>query len=136
MHLLDCDPSLIQPPLHPSRPSKVLNLLYTSVSYGRIHFMPKRKFQCSMALRLAKVKSMHRVDAFENSPGVCRKLVEGIGSLLRWRKGVRQKKTETRRKIIGEDRRTYCKIVEGCRSMREIRAVGSSFRRVNHPGGG
>ncbi|RWV77642.1 hypothetical protein GW17_00061506, partial [Ensete ventricosum] len=29
---------------------------------------------------LAKVKSMHRVDAFGNSPGVCRKLTEGIGN--------------------------------------------------------
>ncbi|RRT31253.1 hypothetical protein B296_00054218 [Ensete ventricosum] len=53
------------------------------------------------ATRLAKVKSMHRVDTFGNSPGVCRKLVEGIGSLPRWRKGVRQKKIETRRKIVG-----------------------------------
>ncbi|RRT31350.1 hypothetical protein B296_00052008 [Ensete ventricosum] len=44
---------------------------------------------------------MHRVDAFGNSSGVCRKLAEGIGSLLGWHKGVRQKKTETRRKIIG-----------------------------------
>ncbi|RRT44718.1 hypothetical protein B296_00014576 [Ensete ventricosum] len=44
---------------------------------------------------------MHRVDAFGNSPRVCRKLVEGIGSLPGWRKGVRQKKTETHRKIIG-----------------------------------
>ncbi|RWW63883.1 hypothetical protein BHE74_00028914 [Ensete ventricosum] len=43
---------------------------------------------------------MHRVDAFWNSLGVCRKLVEGIGSLLGWRKGVRQKKTKTRWKII------------------------------------
>ncbi|RRT35175.1 hypothetical protein B296_00017316 [Ensete ventricosum] len=50
---------------------------------------------------LAKIKSMQRVDAFGNSPGVCRKLAEGIGSLLGWRKGVRQKKIETRQKIIG-----------------------------------
>ncbi|RWW41350.1 hypothetical protein BHE74_00053169, partial [Ensete ventricosum] len=53
------------------------------------------------------VKSMHRVDAVGNSPGVCRKLTEGIGSLLGWRKGVRQKKTETRRKIIGGSRKAY-----------------------------
>ncbi|RWW36724.1 hypothetical protein BHE74_00058232 [Ensete ventricosum] len=51
--------------------------------------------------RLAKVKSMHRVDAFGNSLGVCRKLAEGIGSLPGWCKGVRQKMTETRRKIVG-----------------------------------
>ncbi|RWW35444.1 hypothetical protein BHE74_00059618, partial [Ensete ventricosum] len=49
---------------------------------------------------LAKVMSIHRVDAFGNSPGVCRKLTEGIGSLLGWRKGVLQKKTETPRKIV------------------------------------
>ncbi|RWV83112.1 hypothetical protein GW17_00055325 [Ensete ventricosum] len=33
-----------------------------------------------------------------------RKLAEGIGSLPGWRKGVRQKKTETHRKIIGGSR--------------------------------
>ncbi|RRT58458.1 hypothetical protein B296_00039588 [Ensete ventricosum] len=33
---------------------------------------------------------MYRVDAFGNSLGVYRKLAEGIGSLLGWRKGVRQ----------------------------------------------
>ncbi|RWW07182.1 hypothetical protein GW17_00029446 [Ensete ventricosum] len=54
---------------------------------------------------LAKIKSMHRVDAFGNSPGVCRKLAEGIGSLPGWRKGVRQKKTETRRKIVRGSRK-------------------------------
>ncbi|RWW62182.1 hypothetical protein BHE74_00030707 [Ensete ventricosum] len=54
---------------------------------------------------MAKVKSMHRVDAFGNSPRVCRKLVEGIRSLPGWRKGVRQKKTETRRKIVGGSRK-------------------------------
>ncbi|RWV89975.1 hypothetical protein GW17_00047856 [Ensete ventricosum] len=110
---------------------------------------------------------MHRVDAFGNSPGVCRKLAKGIRSLPGWRKGVRQKKTETHRnrgsddamgsrrkfarrfiegigKLAGnmkgdrwkEDRRTCRKIAGGCRSIREIRATGSSFRRVNRPGGG
>ncbi|RRT72221.1 hypothetical protein B296_00018425 [Ensete ventricosum] len=82
-----------------------------------------------------QVKSIHRVDAFGNSLGVCRKLAKGIGSLPGWRKGVRQKKTETHWKIIGgigklagnvkgdcrkEDRRTYRKIIDGCRSMREL----------------
>ncbi|RWW72005.1 hypothetical protein BHE74_00020207 [Ensete ventricosum] len=43
---------------------------------------------------------MYRVDAFGNSLGVCRKLVEDIRSLPGWRKGVRQKKTETRQKIV------------------------------------
>ncbi|RWV83044.1 hypothetical protein GW17_00055400 [Ensete ventricosum] len=50
---------------------------------------------------------MHRVDAFGNSLRVCRKLTEGIGSLSGWRKGVRQKKTETHRKIIGGSRKAY-----------------------------
>ncbi|RWW41792.1 hypothetical protein BHE74_00052702, partial [Ensete ventricosum] len=50
---------------------------------------------------------MHRVDAVGNSPRVRRELAEGIGSLLGWRKGVRQKKTETHRKIIGGSRKTY-----------------------------
>ncbi|RZS16972.1 hypothetical protein BHM03_00049051 [Ensete ventricosum] len=59
------------------------------------------------ATRLAKVKSMHRVDAFGNSLGVCWKLTKGIGSLPGWRKGVRQKKTETRRKIVGDSRKAY-----------------------------
>ncbi|RWW75949.1 hypothetical protein BHE74_00015983 [Ensete ventricosum] len=44
---------------------------------------------------------MHRVNAVGNSLGVCRELAKGIRSLQGWRKGVRQKKTETRRKIIG-----------------------------------
>ncbi|RRT37161.1 hypothetical protein B296_00043426 [Ensete ventricosum] len=48
---------------------------------------------------------MHRVDAFGNSPEVCRKLAEGIGSLPGWHKGVRQKKTETHWKIIGGSRK-------------------------------
>ncbi|RRT69941.1 hypothetical protein B296_00011909, partial [Ensete ventricosum] len=43
-------------------------------------------------------------DAVGNSPGVRQKLAEGIGSLPRWCKGVRQKKTETHRKIIGGSR--------------------------------
>ncbi|RWV77593.1 hypothetical protein GW17_00061553 [Ensete ventricosum] len=43
---------------------------------------------------------MHRVDTVGNSPGVRWKLVEGLGSLPGWRKGVRQKKIETRQKII------------------------------------
>ncbi|RWW37372.1 hypothetical protein BHE74_00057531 [Ensete ventricosum] len=50
---------------------------------------------------------MHRVDAFGNSPGVYRKLAEGIGSLLGWHEGVHQKKTENRRKIVGGSRKAY-----------------------------
>ncbi|RWW42141.1 hypothetical protein BHE74_00052326 [Ensete ventricosum] len=43
---------------------------------------------------------MHRVDTVENSPGVRWELADGIESLPGWRKGVRQKKTETHRKIF------------------------------------
>ncbi|RRT77370.1 hypothetical protein B296_00009540 [Ensete ventricosum] len=43
---------------------------------------------------------MHRLDTVGNSPGVCQELVEGIGCSSGSRKGVRQKKTETCRKII------------------------------------
>ncbi|RRT64786.1 hypothetical protein B296_00024862 [Ensete ventricosum] len=50
---------------------------------------------------------MHRVDAVGNPLGVRRELAESIGSLLGWRKGVRQKKIETRRKIIGGSRKVY-----------------------------
>ncbi|RWV99551.1 hypothetical protein BHE74_00043400 [Ensete ventricosum] len=50
---------------------------------------------------------MHQVNAIGNSPGVRRELTEGIGSLLGWRKGVRQKKTETCWKIIGGSRKAY-----------------------------
>ncbi|RWV89929.1 hypothetical protein GW17_00047902, partial [Ensete ventricosum] len=45
--------------------------------------------------------------AIRNSSGVCRKLAKGIGSLLGWRKGVRQKKTKTRQKIIEGSRKAY-----------------------------
>ncbi|RRT53903.1 hypothetical protein B296_00049523 [Ensete ventricosum] len=57
--------------------------------------MPLLSFLCR------QVKSMHRVDAVGNLLGVRRELTEGIESLLGWHKGVRQKKTETHRKIIG-----------------------------------
>ncbi|RRT37726.1 hypothetical protein B296_00047281 [Ensete ventricosum] len=46
-------------------------------------------------------------DVVRNSPGVRRKLAEGIGSLLGWRKGVRQKKIESRRKIVKDSRNAY-----------------------------
>ncbi|RZS19652.1 hypothetical protein BHM03_00052121 [Ensete ventricosum] len=66
---------------------------------------------------------MHRVDAFGNSPGVCWKLTEDIQSLPGWRKGVRQKKIETCRKIVGGNdvvgsRRKFARIfVEGIRKL-------------------
>ncbi|RZR73418.1 hypothetical protein BHM03_00023853 [Ensete ventricosum] len=56
---------------------------------------------------------MHQVDAVGNLPGVRRKLVEGIGSLLGWCKGVRQKKIETRWKIVEGSRKAYREFVEG-----------------------
>ncbi|RWV92814.1 hypothetical protein GW17_00044776 [Ensete ventricosum] len=48
---------------------------------------------------------MHRVDAVGNSLGVGRELTKGIKSLPGWRKGVRQKKTKTRWKIVGGSRK-------------------------------
>ncbi|RWW43608.1 hypothetical protein BHE74_00050710 [Ensete ventricosum] len=66
---------------------------------------------------------MHRVDAVGNSLGVRRELAEGIRSLLGWRKGVRQKKTEIRRKIIGGSRKTYRD--DGCT------VAAQAFRRLN-----
>ncbi|RWW48662.1 hypothetical protein BHE74_00045244 [Ensete ventricosum] len=44
MRLLDYNSLPIQPPLHRSRPSNMLNLLHISVSYGRSLSMLKRKF--------------------------------------------------------------------------------------------
>ncbi|RRT31424.1 hypothetical protein B296_00056838, partial [Ensete ventricosum] len=75
--------------------------------------------------RVAKVKSMHRVDAFGNLPGVCRKLAKGIGSLSRWRKGVCQKKNETRRKIIGGSQKAYRE--SGCLLGDSPKESGSSL---------
>ncbi|RRT43470.1 hypothetical protein B296_00031887 [Ensete ventricosum] len=69
---------------------------------------------------------MHRVDAIGNSPGVRRELTEGIGSSPGWRKGVRQKKTKTHRKIVGGSRKA-------CRDGdQQLTAVGNSsgVRRV------
>ncbi|RRT35336.1 hypothetical protein B296_00052518, partial [Ensete ventricosum] len=69
---------------------------------------------------LAKVKSLHRVDAFGNSPGVCRKLTEGIemGS----RQKFARRFAEGIEKLVGnakgdhrkEDRRTCRKIAGVC----------------------
>ncbi|RRT76546.1 hypothetical protein B296_00019796 [Ensete ventricosum] len=56
---------------------------------------------------------MHQVEVVGNSLGVRRELVEGIGSLPGWRMGVRQKKTETYRKIIGDSRKAYREFTEG-----------------------
>ncbi|RZS27485.1 hypothetical protein BHM03_00060956 [Ensete ventricosum] len=56
---------------------------------------------------------MHRVDAVGNSPGVHWELAKGIGSLLGWHKGVRQKKTETRWKIVKGNRKACREFIEG-----------------------
>ncbi|RWW67150.1 hypothetical protein BHE74_00025426 [Ensete ventricosum] len=65
---------------------------------------------------------MHRVDVFGNSLGVCQKLAESIGSLPGWRKGVRQKKTETRRKIVGGSRKA-------CRDSDDVVGSRPKFAR-------
>ncbi|RZS23084.1 hypothetical protein BHM03_00055946 [Ensete ventricosum] len=65
-------------------------------------------------------------DAVGSRRKFARRFTEGIGKLAGNAKGNRRK----------EDRRTCRKIVGGCRSIREIWAAGSSFRRVNSPGGG
>ncbi|RZR90195.1 hypothetical protein BHM03_00018039 [Ensete ventricosum] len=72
---------------------------------------------------------MHRVDAVGNSPGVRRELAEGIGSLPGWRKGVRQKKTETRRKIVGGEPKSLPREIR--RRDREARKVeGTTFEKI------
>ncbi|RWV87595.1 hypothetical protein GW17_00050393 [Ensete ventricosum] len=63
---------------------------------------------------------MHWVDAVGNSPGVRLELIEGIGSLPGWHKGVRQKKTETRQKIVGGSRKA-------CRDL----SIGPGFEQCS-----
>ncbi|RWW76143.1 hypothetical protein BHE74_00015788, partial [Ensete ventricosum] len=60
-----------------------------------------------------------------NSPGVRRELVEGIGSLLGWRKGVRWKKTETRQKVVGEISVAELPVSNGCTT------TAQDFRRMS-----
>ncbi|RWW43036.1 hypothetical protein BHE74_00051342 [Ensete ventricosum] len=72
---------------------------------------------------------MHRVDAVGNLPGVRRELAEGIGSLSGWPKGVRQKKTETRQKIVGAGNK-----LTGSYNDDEIRSslsIGPGFGRCS-----
>ncbi|RRT45677.1 hypothetical protein B296_00033203 [Ensete ventricosum] len=52
-------------------------------------------------------------DVVENSLGAHRELIEGIGSLLGWRKGVHQKKIETHWKIIGGSHKA-CREIGRC----------------------
>ncbi|RWV98457.1 hypothetical protein GW17_00038693, partial [Ensete ventricosum] len=75
MRLLDCDSSPIQPPPHLSRLSNVLNLLHTLVSCRRIHFMAKRKFQCSIA------SSFGRLGMDTNTPSSAYKSLHEYGIL-------------------------------------------------------
>ncbi|RWW58255.1 hypothetical protein BHE74_00034911 [Ensete ventricosum] len=70
---------------------------------------------------------MHRVDAVGNLPGVGRKLAEGIGSLLGWRKGVRQKKTETCGKIIKGSRKAYRELGWSYNRPRSSLSIGPGF---------
>ncbi|RRT41956.1 hypothetical protein B296_00054154 [Ensete ventricosum] len=102
---------------------------------------------------------MHRVDTVGNSPGVRWELADGIESLPGWRKGVRQKKTETHRKIVEgsrkacrerfaewigklagrspeEDRKTRHKNVGGCRigGTGGCTATALVFGRLTRPG--
>ncbi|RWW63456.1 hypothetical protein BHE74_00029363 [Ensete ventricosum] len=60
---------------------------------------------------------MHRIDTVGNSPGVRRELAEGIRSLPGWRKGVLQKKTETRQKIVKDSRKACREFTEGIRKL-------------------
>ncbi|RWV95335.1 hypothetical protein GW17_00042044 [Ensete ventricosum] len=73
---------------------------------------------------LVQVKSTHRVDPVGNLSGVCRELAEGIGSLLGWGKGVRQKKNETRRKIDGGSQKAYRELVWSYDGLRSSLGIG------------
>ncbi|RWV79097.1 hypothetical protein GW17_00059824, partial [Ensete ventricosum] len=46
-----------------------------------------------------------------------RKLVESIGSLLEWHKGVCQKKTKIRQNIIGDSQKACWEFAEGTRKL-------------------
>ncbi|RRT37464.1 hypothetical protein B296_00009466 [Ensete ventricosum] len=74
---------------------------------------------------------MHRVDAVGISLGVHRELTEGIGSLLGWRKGVHQKKTKTRRKIIGGLTMTGAKELQPYDGPRSSLSIGLGFGRCS-----
>ncbi|RWV83366.1 hypothetical protein GW17_00055034 [Ensete ventricosum] len=56
---------------------------------------------------------MHWADVVGNSLGVRQELAEGIGNLLGWRKGIRQEKIETHRKIVGGSRKAGREFAEG-----------------------
>ncbi|RRT74712.1 hypothetical protein B296_00005571 [Ensete ventricosum] len=68
-------------------------------------------------------------DAVRNSLGVHWKVIEGIGSLLGWRKGVRQKKTETRQKIV-EVAETLTESWEG----HDVYRIDGGDRLIRHGG--
>ncbi|RWV87271.1 hypothetical protein GW17_00050753 [Ensete ventricosum] len=77
---------------------------------------------------------MHRVDAIWNSLGVHWELVEGIGSLLGWHKGVCQKKIETRRKIVWGSRKAYRELEDSPQEYRRLPDWREYFRQLTHPG--
>lgn len=78
MHLLDCDFSLIHPPLRPSRLSNMLNLLHTLAFYKCILLMLKKKFQYSMA------SNFNCLGMATNSPSsVYKPLYEWVGNFPR-----------------------------------------------------
>ncbi|RRT48612.1 hypothetical protein B296_00006918 [Ensete ventricosum] len=77
---------------------KTLDLWCQDSSLG-VGFMVRTDWMFGQSEVLASGRSED--NAVRNSPGECRELAEGIGSLLGWRKGVHQKKIETRRRIIG-----------------------------------
>ncbi|RWV82088.1 hypothetical protein GW17_00056442, partial [Ensete ventricosum] len=68
-------------------------------------------------------------DVVRNSPGVRRKLAEGIGSLPGWRKGVCQKKIETHRKIVKDSRNAYRECVEWIRKLARS-TLGDHQRKI------
>ncbi|RRT54276.1 hypothetical protein B296_00049280 [Ensete ventricosum] len=84
MRLLDRHYSPIQPPLHPSRPSNMLNLLYTSVAYGTYPFHAEEKVSMLLGAKfwylvmatntpLSAYKSLHEYQILQvsNSPHLC-----------------------------------------------------------------
>ncbi|RWV76989.1 hypothetical protein GW17_00062247, partial [Ensete ventricosum] len=72
---------------------------------------------------------MHWVNVVGNSSGVRRELVQGIGSLPGWRKGVRQKKTETHQKIVGDSRKAYQERCSGI-SLKFIKRFAEGIRKL------
>ncbi|RWV86021.1 hypothetical protein GW17_00052130 [Ensete ventricosum] len=90
-------------------PEKTMCRPYQHISNG----IDRKKEEPEVRSRVIQLRHVLE-QAIGNSPGVHRELAKGIGSLLGWCKGVRQKKTKTRRKIVGGSRKA-------CREDREAR---------------